>query len=190
MWLCLPCSSWTNKLIASKDHGAVQINIGHLNEEGVYITGQFSTFALVGAVRAQVGKQRKCSECSQAIDQRPPTPVMPAGNAAWEAMALCSTLSLRFRCCNIASAALSVHKTKSFGIEQHHRHGALHVCSAYRVPVIVWHSPVIFPCSPCAKHPCVSAYRARATLPSTSCGRSGGRRLASRRPPQWDAMRL
>jgi hypothetical protein len=33
----------------------VQINIGHLNEEGVYITGQFSTFALVGAVRAQVG---------------------------------------------------------------------------------------------------------------------------------------
>ena len=33
----------------------MQINIGHLNEEGVYITGQFSTFALVGAVRAQVG---------------------------------------------------------------------------------------------------------------------------------------
>lgn len=32
----------------------MQINIGHLNEEGVYITGQFSTFALVGAVRAQV----------------------------------------------------------------------------------------------------------------------------------------
>lgn len=49
------CSSWTNKLITSKDHAAVQINIGHLNEEGVYTTGQFSTFALTGAVRAQVG---------------------------------------------------------------------------------------------------------------------------------------
>ncbi len=33
----------------------MQINIGHLNEEGVYTTGQFSTFALTGAVRAQVG---------------------------------------------------------------------------------------------------------------------------------------
>ncbi len=54
LFLSILRSSWTNKLITAKDHGAVQINIGHLNEEGVYITGQFSTFALVGNVRAVV----------------------------------------------------------------------------------------------------------------------------------------
>jgi hypothetical protein len=47
------CSAWTNKLITAKDHASVQLNIGHLNEEGVY-TGQFTTFALAGKVRAQV----------------------------------------------------------------------------------------------------------------------------------------
>ncbi|KAL6144981.1 hypothetical protein ACLB2K_055670 [Fragaria x ananassa] len=46
------CSA-TNRLITSKDHASVQINIGHLDENGFYI-GQFSTFALCGYVRAQV----------------------------------------------------------------------------------------------------------------------------------------
>nr|XP_043619926.1 40S ribosomal protein S21-2-like [Erigeron canadensis] len=46
------CSSATNRLITSKDHASVQINIGHLDESGRY-TGQFSTFALCGFVRAQ-----------------------------------------------------------------------------------------------------------------------------------------
>ncbi|KAM5568991.1 small ribosomal subunit protein eS21y [Rosa sericea] len=45
------CSA-TNRLITSKDHASVQINIGHLDENGIY-TGQFSTFALCGYVRAQ-----------------------------------------------------------------------------------------------------------------------------------------
>lgn len=45
------CSA-TNRLITSKDHASVQINIGHLDESGIY-TGQFSTFALCGYVRAQ-----------------------------------------------------------------------------------------------------------------------------------------
>lgn len=49
----MPCSAWTNKLITAKDHASVQINIGHLNEDGVY-TNQFTTFALAGKVRAQV----------------------------------------------------------------------------------------------------------------------------------------
>jgi len=44
--------AWTNKLITAKDHASVQINVGHLNDEGVY-TGQFTTFALAGKVRAQ-----------------------------------------------------------------------------------------------------------------------------------------
>ncbi|KAA8545174.1 hypothetical protein F0562_019937 [Nyssa sinensis] len=45
------CSA-TNRLITSKDHASVQLNIGHLDEAGRY-TGQFSTFALSGFVRAQ-----------------------------------------------------------------------------------------------------------------------------------------
>ncbi|CAK7340652.1 unnamed protein product [Dovyalis caffra] len=45
------CSA-TNRLITSKDHASVQINIGHLDANGHY-TGQFTTFALCGFVRAQ-----------------------------------------------------------------------------------------------------------------------------------------
>ncbi|KAK6161138.1 hypothetical protein DH2020_004519 [Rehmannia glutinosa] len=45
------CSA-TNRLITSKDHASVQINVGHLDERGVY-TGGFSTFALCGFIRAQ-----------------------------------------------------------------------------------------------------------------------------------------
>ena len=44
--------SWTNKLITAKDHRSVQINIGHLDESGLY-TGSFSAFALTGQVRAK-----------------------------------------------------------------------------------------------------------------------------------------
>lgn len=52
--LLLPvCSSATNRLITSKDHASVQLNIGHLDADGIY-TGQFTTFALCGFVRAQV----------------------------------------------------------------------------------------------------------------------------------------
>ena len=43
--------AWTNRLITAKDHAAVQINIGHLNADGVY-TGAFTTLALAGNVRA------------------------------------------------------------------------------------------------------------------------------------------
>ncbi|KAG6428122.1 hypothetical protein SASPL_112371 [Salvia splendens] len=46
------CSSATNRLITSKDHASVQLNIGHVDERGIY-TGQFSTFALCGFIRAQ-----------------------------------------------------------------------------------------------------------------------------------------
>ena len=50
---CAYCSSWTNKLITAKDHASVQINIGHLNENGQY-DGTFTTIALAGKVRAMV----------------------------------------------------------------------------------------------------------------------------------------
>nr|PNR28202.1 hypothetical protein PHYPA_028794 [Physcomitrium patens] len=45
-------SSSTNRLITSKDVASVQLNVGHVDENGVY-TGQFTTFALCGFVRAQ-----------------------------------------------------------------------------------------------------------------------------------------
>ncbi|KAK3288363.1 40S ribosomal protein S21 [Cymbomonas tetramitiformis] len=44
------CSS-TNRLITAKDHASVQLNVGHLDEHGVY-TGQYTTFALSGFVRS------------------------------------------------------------------------------------------------------------------------------------------
>lgn len=50
----MPCSAYTNKLITAKDHAAVQINVGHLNENGQYVDGNFTTFALAGNVRAMV----------------------------------------------------------------------------------------------------------------------------------------
>jgi len=46
-------SSWTNKLITAKDHRSVQINVGHLDEIGLF-TGSFSTFAMCGQVRDRV----------------------------------------------------------------------------------------------------------------------------------------
>ncbi|GJN31449.1 hypothetical protein PR202_gb19849 [Eleusine coracana subsp. coracana] len=46
------CSA-TNRIITAKDHASVQINIGHLDENGMY-NGQFTAFALSGFVRAQV----------------------------------------------------------------------------------------------------------------------------------------
>jgi hypothetical protein len=49
------CSSSTNRLITSKDHASVQLNVGHLDANGIY-TGQFTTFALCGNVRAQVSQ--------------------------------------------------------------------------------------------------------------------------------------
>ncbi|KAK1277745.1 40S ribosomal protein S21 [Acorus gramineus] len=45
------CSA-TNRLITAKDHASVQINIGHVDENGIY-TGKCSTFALSGFIRAQ-----------------------------------------------------------------------------------------------------------------------------------------
>ncbi|KAI4307297.1 hypothetical protein L6164_030501 [Bauhinia variegata] len=38
--------SATNRLITSKDHASVQINVGHLDENGIY-NGHFSTFDLL-----------------------------------------------------------------------------------------------------------------------------------------------
>ena len=61
--LAVSCSSWTNKLITAKDHASVQINVGHLNENGQY-DGNFTTIALAGKVRAMVSAPAAgCGSC-------------------------------------------------------------------------------------------------------------------------------
>ena len=45
--------SWTNRLIEAKDHASVHVNIGHLDQSGVY-NGQYTTIALSGFVRCMV----------------------------------------------------------------------------------------------------------------------------------------
>eukprot|EP00353_Schmidingerella_taraikaensis_P005568 CAMPEP_0185578406 /NCGR_PEP_ID=MMETSP0434-20130131/12863_1 /TAXON_ID=626734 ORGANISM="Favella taraikaensis, Strain Fe Narragansett Bay" /NCGR_SAMPLE_ID=MMETSP0434 /ASSEMBLY_ACC=CAM_ASM_000379 /LENGTH=80 /DNA_ID=CAMNT_0028196203 /DNA_START=34 /DNA_END=276 /DNA_ORIENTATION=+ len=42
--------SWTKRLIHAKDHASVQINVGEVDDSGIY-TGRFSTFALCGYIR-------------------------------------------------------------------------------------------------------------------------------------------
>mmetsp|Transcript_65916 Transcript_65916/g.91648 ORF Transcript_65916/g.91648 Transcript_65916/m.91648 type:complete len:83 (+) Transcript_65916:70-318(+) len=51
------CSA-TNRLIAAKEHGAVQLNVGQVDENGMY-TGEFETFALAGFIRAR-GESDAC----------------------------------------------------------------------------------------------------------------------------------
>ena len=66
-----PHSAGTNKLITAKDHASVQINVGHLDEDGKLITGQFTTFAFAGAIRSRVSCVRaRCEGEEQASGPR------------------------------------------------------------------------------------------------------------------------
>eukprot|EP00900_Chrysochromulina_parva_P024416 jgi/Chrpa1/6608/Chrysochromulina_OHIO_Genome00003632-RA len=49
--LYIPRNSATNRLIEAKDKASIQINIGHVNADGVY-TGEFTTMALCGFIRS------------------------------------------------------------------------------------------------------------------------------------------
>ena len=49
--------SWTNRLITAADKGSVQMNIGHLDANGVY-SGSYTTVALAGYVRSKVRERR------------------------------------------------------------------------------------------------------------------------------------
>ncbi|RZC94321.1 hypothetical protein C5167_028090 [Papaver somniferum] len=44
------CSSSTKRIITAKDHSSVQLNIGHIDDSGIY-TRHLSTFSLSGFVR-------------------------------------------------------------------------------------------------------------------------------------------
>jgi len=46
-------SAATGRLITAKDHASVQINIGHVDENGHIITGQHTTYAICGFVRTR-----------------------------------------------------------------------------------------------------------------------------------------
>jgi small subunit ribosomal protein S21e len=43
--------SWTNRLLTSKDHGSVQINVANVDPETGLATGEATTFALSGYIR-------------------------------------------------------------------------------------------------------------------------------------------
>ena len=47
----MSCSSISNRLIQAKDHASVQVNVGHVSEEGTYIRGEYTPFAFSGYVR-------------------------------------------------------------------------------------------------------------------------------------------
>ena len=64
--------AWTNRLITAKDHASIQINIGHLDDTGVY-TGQYTTLALSGFVRAMVRRPRPRALLPRVAAPRPGT---------------------------------------------------------------------------------------------------------------------
>ena len=67
-----PRSSWTNKLIQARDFASVQINIGHLDESGIY-NGKMTTYALSGYVRAHVSSSWLLSpSASASVSPRAP----------------------------------------------------------------------------------------------------------------------
>ena len=43
--------SWTNRLLTSKDHGSVQINVANVDPETGLATGESTAFALSGYIR-------------------------------------------------------------------------------------------------------------------------------------------
>jgi hypothetical protein len=79
-----PRSAWTNKLITAKDHASVQINVGHLDSDGIF-NGAFTTYAFSGAVRQRV----RCFEFLGAGDEiwgggRGPRSWMRVEDGAWQ----------------------------------------------------------------------------------------------------------
>jgi small subunit ribosomal protein S21e len=43
--------SWTNRILVSKDHGSVQINVANVDPETGLATGEFTPFAFSGKLR-------------------------------------------------------------------------------------------------------------------------------------------
>lgn len=64
MYIPRKCSA-TNSLIGPKDHASVQINVGHVDSEGRYISGKYQAFAFCGKVRSS----GKCDQAFTALAQ-------------------------------------------------------------------------------------------------------------------------
>ena len=61
-------SSWTNRVIAAKDHASVQINIGKVNANGQY-TGEFETIALAGYSRGKGEADMAVCQLIRSLDE-------------------------------------------------------------------------------------------------------------------------
>jgi len=57
LYLPRKCSA-TNRMIAAKEHGSVQLNVGQVDSEGRF-TGEFYTYALAGFIRSK-GESDAC----------------------------------------------------------------------------------------------------------------------------------
>ncbi|DAZ97192.1 TPA: hypothetical protein N0F65_003823 [Lagenidium giganteum] len=61
--------SWTNRIIAAKDHSSVQINVARVNANGVF-TGESDTFALAGYIRGKGEADMAMTELARAADAK------------------------------------------------------------------------------------------------------------------------
>ena len=62
-------SSWTNRIIAAKDHASVQFNVGRVNANGQY-TGENDTIALAGYIRAKGEGDEAVNTLMEKIDRK------------------------------------------------------------------------------------------------------------------------
>lgn len=62
-------SSWTNRILAAKDHASVQINVGRVNANGVF-TGESDTYALAGYIRHHGEGDQAITELARQTDAK------------------------------------------------------------------------------------------------------------------------
>jgi small subunit ribosomal protein S21e len=60
--------SYSNQILASKDHSSVQISIGILNKKGIF-SGKSKIYALVGILRKKGYSDRAMNFLSENIDK-------------------------------------------------------------------------------------------------------------------------
>lgn len=61
--------SWTNRILAAKDHASVQINVARVNADGVF-TGESDVFALAGYIRGKGEADMALTELARQADAK------------------------------------------------------------------------------------------------------------------------
>ncbi|KAJ0402735.1 hypothetical protein P43SY_007877 [Pythium insidiosum] len=61
--------SWTNRIIAAKDHASVQLSVARVNANGVY-TGETDSIALAGYIRGKGESDMAVTELARQIDSK------------------------------------------------------------------------------------------------------------------------